>query len=74
MRAYLGTKTLLSGLQDTPGHVTAGEPCKGPLCMPHLCTPPLIPHTVYAAVSQASTYIYITYCMCKLKQFINVLF
>ncbi|XP_064077813.1 uncharacterized protein KIAA0825 homolog isoform X2 [Macrobrachium nipponense] len=52
MRRYLGTKVLLSGLQDEPGQVTAGEPCKGPLCMPHLCAPPLLPHTVYAAVCQ----------------------
>ncbi|KAK8384883.1 hypothetical protein O3P69_014449 [Scylla paramamosain] len=52
MRNFLGTKTILRGLQDTPGQVTRGEPCGGPLCMPHLCTPPLIPHTVYAAVAQ----------------------
>ncbi|XP_068208049.1 uncharacterized protein KIAA0825 homolog [Palaemon carinicauda] len=52
MRRYLGTKALLSGLQDAPGQVTAGEPCGGPMCMPHLCTPPLLPHTVYAAISQ----------------------
>lgn len=52
MRRFLATKTILRGLQDAPGHVTCGEPCGGPLCMPHLCMPPLIPHTVYAAVAQ----------------------
>ena len=52
MRQFLGTKTILTGLQDAPGQVRCGEPCGGPLCMPHLCTPPLIPHTVYAAVAQ----------------------
>lgn len=52
MRKFHATKVLLSGLQDTPGQVTAGVPCGGPLCMPHLCSPPVIAHTVYAAISQ----------------------
>ncbi|KAK4327864.1 hypothetical protein Pmani_001671 [Petrolisthes manimaculis] len=52
MRGSLGTKTLLGGLQDVPGQVSAGNPCGGPLCQPHLCAPPLIPHTVYAAICQ----------------------
>ncbi|KAG7172907.1 uncharacterized protein LOC121861211 [Homarus americanus] len=52
MRQYLGTKILMTGLQDAPGQVTKGEPCGGPMCLPHLCTPPLIPHTVYAAMTQ----------------------
>ncbi|XP_045604276.2 LOW QUALITY PROTEIN: uncharacterized protein KIAA0825 homolog [Procambarus clarkii] len=52
MRQFLGTKIIMAGLHDAPGQVTTGEPCGGPLCMKHLCTPPLIPHTVYAAVVQ----------------------
>lgn len=52
MRKFLGTKTLMEGLHDAPGQVTAGKPCDGPMCMPHLCSPPLIPHTVYAAIAQ----------------------
>lgn len=54
MRGSLGTKTLLGGLQDVPGQVSAGNPCGGPLCQPHLCAPPLIPHTVYAAICQVT--------------------
>nr|XP_053641956.1 uncharacterized protein LOC128695408 isoform X2 [Cherax quadricarinatus] len=52
MRQYLGTKIMMTGLQDAPGQVSTGEPCGGPMCMKHLCTPPLIPHTVYAAIAQ----------------------
>ncbi|CAL4063164.1 unnamed protein product, partial [Meganyctiphanes norvegica] len=52
MRKFLGARTILGQLVNAPGHVTCGTPCGGPLCLQHLCTPPLIPHTVYAAITQ----------------------
>ena len=58
-RKYLGAKTLIKGLQEAPGHVHGGKPCGGPLCLPHLCTPPIIPHTVYGGVVQVRFWIYL---------------
>ncbi|KAB7501522.1 Frataxin, mitochondrial, partial [Armadillidium nasatum] len=49
MRNFLASKVLLKYLQDIPWEVTKGGPCGGALCLGHLCTPPLIPHTVYSA-------------------------
>ncbi|KAB7498197.1 Uncharacterized protein Anas_11168 [Armadillidium nasatum] len=34
------------------GKLPKGGPCGGALCLGHLCTPPLIPHTVYSAAVQ----------------------
>ena len=42
----------LLGLQEAPGHVHAGKPCGGPMCMSHLCAPPIIPQTVYSSIVQ----------------------
>ncbi|XP_018009234.1 uncharacterized protein LOC108666817 [Hyalella azteca] len=50
--SLFGARALLRGLRDFWSGARQEQPCGGALCAPHLCSPPLTPQTVYAAVVQ----------------------
>ncbi|XP_076041166.1 uncharacterized protein LOC143025411 [Oratosquilla oratoria] len=52
MSRFKVCKMLMTQMQEMPGHMSRGVPCGGAVCMPHLCSPPLCPQTVYAAIVQ----------------------
>lgn len=47
-----GARALLCALRDFWSGARPSKACGGALCTPHLCSPPLTPQTVYAAVVQ----------------------
>ena len=49
-----GGRALLGGLRDYWSAVRPPHPCEGALCYPHLCSPPVTPQTVYAALIQVT--------------------